>query len=168
MTIRDVSDLDQHRQSDGGVFGANALYQADTTALASGRVDAGRLELHRAAEAEMARTGADYESALDVVLARVRLGTVTLSTEALAGTGIDPVTYASRSGLTHDLGTGEVVALPGAPVSASLSLRPEQSTRFLDALGACASLKPGASLDDHRVATAALVRRAGGRMVRDR
>src|SRR5687767_14276670 len=110
MTTKGVSDLDHHRQSDGGVFGANALYQADTTAIASGRVDAGRLELHRAAEAEMARTGADYESALDVVLARVRLGTVTLSTEALAGTGIEHVTYTGRGALIHDGSTGEVVA----------------------------------------------------------
>ncbi len=58
MTTKDVSNLDHQRPSDGSVFGANAVYQADRTALASGRVDEGRLELHRAAEAEMARTGA--------------------------------------------------------------------------------------------------------------
>ena len=166
MTTKDICKLDHEWASDGSVFGASPVYQADGIALASGRVDEGRLELHRAAEAEMARTGATYESALDAVLTQARRGTVALSAEALAGTGIEPAMRAGRSGLIHDARTGEVVTLAGAPVRAPLTLAPEQSARFLDTLAACAILKPGTSRDERSLATEALVRRAGGRMVR--
>src|SRR5688500_14974619 len=101
MTTKDCN-LDHERASEGRVFGASPVYQADGIALANGRVHEGRLELHRAAEAEMARTGATYEDALDAVLTQARRGTFTLSAEALAGTGIEPARRAGRSGLIHD------------------------------------------------------------------
>lgn len=165
MTTKNISNMNHERAFDGGVFGASPVYQADGIALASGRVDEGRLELHRAAEAEMARTGATYEGALDAVLTQARRGMVTLSAVALAGTGIDPARHAGRGGLIHDARTGEVVTAARAPIRAQLTPAPEESSRFLDTLAACAILKAGASLEDRRLATEALVRRARGRMV---
>jgi hypothetical protein len=159
---RDVSHAHHEQQRAGTVFGPGTGYGGDVIALSSGRVDAGRLELHERVEAEMAASGLDYPEALDCVVEQARHGVVRLSQGARAGLGLPGEQGPGEPGRGRGP-VGPVRTLSAA--RGELPERPEDSRLFADTLAACQAKRPGATVDDRRRETVALVARAGGRMV---
>lgn len=132
-------------------FSPDSPYGGDHAAVRSGRIDRGRAELHQAVERQLAATGSDdYEAGLVHVLSQARSGVLTLSQEALEGTGIT-ATRPGRNGLRHHPVSGEVVTLAAAPTGEPVGEPPvaqEHSERFHDTLAYCQAVRPGATAAD--------------------
>jgi hypothetical protein len=96
---------------------------------------------------------------------------MTLSQQALEGTGIEPRGRPGRGGVRPDPVTGEVVTLAGAPTStrlgddavAAVLSDDRDAARWKDTLASCAARRPGATVADRAASSKALVHRSGHR-----